>query len=266
MKKRIFFFLPTLAVFFLFACKSKDAAPPKPTVVTLQAESRSFSKRHCVNDDQCADFIILYPLVKGNHAATAEAVNKAIQARTLASVDGNTNLAFEVALDSAGANFIEQFKNLHRDFPEQTMGQTIQMTNKVLLNGAKVMTVQLDFDSYTGGAHPNTAVAVMSFDVQNGGRELKAADLLTDPNAVLPLLEKAYKKAKQLDEADDIGQLLITEDKKLPLPVNVGVVPEGILFAYSDYEVSPHAVGPADILLTWAELGSLADKSKWIGE
>jgi len=28
--------------------------------------------------------------------------------------------------------------------------------------------------------------------------------------------------------------------------------------------VAPYAVGPSDILLTWEQLGTLADKHKWV--
>lgn len=257
--------LVALAILCLFACKSKDSQGLSATAATtevLKYETRNFVKHHCVNEKQCADFNIIYLHVNGNNTALAEAVNKSVQARTIAGLDGNKNLPFEVALDSAGTKFIGQFVQLKSDIPDQ--GHEIQLTSNVLLNNAKVLTTRLDFYYSTGGAHPNAASAVMSFDLQKDGRELKAADLLTDTSAVLPLLEKAYKKAKELNESDDIGQLLLTENKKLPLPANMGVVPEGILFAYIDYEVAPHAVGPADIVLTWEQLGALADKSRWI--
>lgn len=262
MIKRLLFPLGAGALLFLFACKSKDSQG-NAAVEILKPETRTFVKRHCVSQDQCADFNIAYLNVGGSDAALADAVNKAVQARTIAGLEGNKNLPFEVALDSAGILFIDQYVQLTTEVPDYKQGMENQLTSNVLLNNAKVMTVRLDYYS-SGGAHPNTASAVMSFDLQNGGRELRATDLLKDTAAVLPLLENAYKKAKELKETDDIGQLLLTENKKLPLPANVGVVPEGILFAYIDYEVAPHAVGPTDIVLTWKQLGPLTDKSKWV--
>jgi len=41
------------------------------------------------------------------------------------------------------------------------------------------------------------------------------------------------------------------------------VLPEGVRFIYNPYEVAAYAFGQTDILLTWAQLGTLADKSKW---
>lgn len=218
-----------------------------------------------MNDEQCADFIIHYLNVTGNNAPLAATVKTLVQKRTLAVLGGNTDGQFDLALDSVGLNFVEQFIQLKRDVPGQTFSQTMQMTSNVLLNNPKIMTTRIDFFAFTGGAHPNTASALMSFDLKRDGHELKIADLVKDTAAVLPMLEKAYKEAKQLQAHDDISKLLLS-GKSLPFPANVGVVPQGILFAYNDYEVASHAVGPADILLTWEQLGNLADKTKWLHE
>lgn len=255
------------AALFLSACKSKDsnASPAAaPSADTLRYEMRNFVKHHCVNDDQCADFNVIYPDLTGADSnPAAAAIKKAVSDRLVAGLGGNRNLSFELALDSAATAFINDFIQLKRDVPEQEMGQTMQVTGGVLVNNPKIATIRLDFNSFTGGAHPNSASAVMSFE-RTTGKELRATDMLSDTTALLPLLEKAYKEAKGLKASDHIGQLLLSEKDKLTLPVNIAVVPQGILFAYSDYEVSPHAVGPADIVLTWEQLGTLADRKKWL--
>lgn len=260
MTKQLAFFLPALAVLFLFACKPK-AVQPK---VELTHEMRSFVKNYCVNDQQCANYTVMFPVFSGSDSAVVRAVNQTIQSRIITILNGNQSLPFEVALDSVGINFIEQFIQLKRDVPEQMMNQSIQLTSTILLNNGHVLTVQENLFSSTGGAHPNTATALMSLNLDNKGALLNASDMLKDPAGVLPMLEKAFKRSKGLAEGADISLLLLTPDKKLPLPFNTGIVPEGILFIYSDYEVASHAVGPTNILLTWEQLGEFADKSKWI--
>jgi hypothetical protein len=244
----------------LFACKVEPAQPK----IELKYETRQFVKRDCVNDQQCAEYNVFYLLFSGNDTAVVRSVSQGVHTSLVTGLGGNLNLPLEVALDSVGINFIEQFIQLKRDFPEQTMNQSIQVTSNVLLNNGRVLTVREDFYLSTGGAHPNTSSAIMSFSLNEKGRQLSASDLLKDPTAVLPMLEKAFKKSKGLAESADISLLLLTEDKKLPLPANIGIVPEGILFVYTDYEVAAHAIGPTEILLTWTQLGDLADKSKWV--
>lgn len=264
--KNLLLLLPAIAMAAFPACKPKTASDHSGTAApdTLQYELRTFTKQHCVQADACADFSVIYPLFSGKNSGLANAVNQAVQARICMGLQANPGLPFEVALDSAGKALVDAFLEDHRQRPDLNMGYLSQVTGNVLLDNDKIVTVRLDFASFTGGAHPNSAVAVLSFDLANGGRELKAADLLRDTMLVLPLLEKAYKNAKGLPENADIGELLLTENKKLPLPANVGVLPEGLLFAYGDYEVAPHAVGPADLILTWEELGASIDREKLI--
>lgn len=266
-KNQLIFPLFALIILSLFACKPKNTGETGSTESvspdTLKYEIRKAVKRHCVNDEQCADFNIFYLNVAGNNVMLAGTVKMLVQMRTLAGLGGNPNSPFELALDSIGLNFIEEFIQLKRDMPSQTFNQTMQVTSNVLLNNPKIMTTRIDFFTFTGGAHPNTASALMSFDLKRDGYELKIADLVKDTAAVLPMLEKAYKEAKQMQANDDISKLLLS-GKSLPFPANIGVVPQGILFVYNDYEVASHAVGPADILLTWEQLGDLADKTKWL--
>ncbi len=264
MKFPFFACLISLVVLQLCACKSKDSNTTitSSAADTLRYEMRTFIKHYCVNDNQCADFNIIYPEVAADSIQTT-LIKNAIHERIVAGVSGNGQLPFEIALDSAALRFIHDFIQLKRDVPGQEMGQSIQMTGAVAFNNPKVATVRLDYNSFTGGAHPNSAVAVMTFD-RSTGKALKVSDFINNTTAVLPLLEKAFKKAKGLKETDDIGQLLLSDTGKLPLPANAGILKEGILFAYSDYEVSPHAVGPVDIVLSWEQLGSLADKKRWM--
>lgn len=264
MKSQFSASLTVLAVLYLFACKSKDSNTPAAAVAadTLRYEMRTFVKHYCVNDRQCADFNIIYPDIAGDSAQT-KIIKDAIRARIVEGVGGNGKLPFEIALDSAAVNFINDFIQFKREVPAMEADQNIQMTGNVTLNNPKIATVRLDFNSFRGGAHPNSAVAVMTFD-RASGRELKITDFIRDTTAVLSLLEKAYKEAKGLKATDDISQLLLLNATKLALPANAGILKEGILFAYGDYEVSPHAVGPADIVLSWEQLGALADKKRWL--
>lgn len=268
MKNQHIFPFFAVIVLCLFACKPKNAGEVGNTPVfsadTLKYEVRKAGKRYCVNDEQCADFNIFHLIVSGTNAPLAGTVRMLIQMRTLEGLGANKALPFDLAVDSVGLVFIEDFIQLKRDNPRQTFNQSIQLTSNVLLNNPRILTARMNFHSFKGGAYPNISSAIMSFDLQRDGAELKAADLVRDTAALLPMLDKAFKEAKQMQANDDITKLLSPGLKSLPLPANVGVIPQGILFVYNEEEVAPRAVGSADILLTWEQLGDLADKSRWI--
>jgi len=232
----------------------------------MKTASRQFSKRHCVDEAKglCAEFIISYPVFSGGNMATAVALNKSVQNYVLSAVGGNGQSTFSQALDTAGQQFIQMFVDDLSDIPEISMGYSTEISDTVPFLNAKVATIQMDGYAFTGGAHPNPFGSLVSYDLSKGAKPLEITDLVSDTNAVRPALEKAYKVLKGLKETDPLGELVYPEIKQLPMPANVGVAAEGIRFFYNAYEVAPYAVGAADVLLTWDQLGGLADKAKWM--
>ena len=105
---------------------------------------------------------------------------------------------------------------------------------------------------------------MVSYDLTKGAKPLEINDLVSDTNAVRPALEKAYKILKGLKETDALGDLVYPEIKQMPMPANVGVAAEGIRFYYNVYEIAPYAIGDGDVLLTWEQLGGLANRKRWV--
>jgi len=262
-------YVTALAVFcaftFLF-CKSKDNTPKKAD--PMKAESSLFSKKHCVNEanGQCAEFTISYPIFSGGDSVTVLMLNKSVQAYVLSAVAGNGQLPFAQALDSAGWQFIEQYTEALKETPDMPMGFSTEITDTIPFMNSKVVTIQMDGYAYTGGAHPNPFGLLVSYDLSNHVKPLEITDLVRDTNAVRPALEKAYKLSKGLKETDPLSEVTYPDLVQLPMPSSVGVATEGIRFFYNAYEVAPYAVGASDVLLTWEQLGALADRDRWMGD
>lgn len=255
-------FLTGLSLFILF-CKNKEAVPAKSN--PFKAESSQYSKRQCLDESKglCAEFKIAYPIFSGGDSATVVALNKSVQEYVLTAVGGNTQLPFVQALDSAGWSFIQLFTEDQKERPGVEMGYTTEIRDSVPLLNAKVATIQMDGYSFTGGAHPNPFGLLTSFDLTKGAKPIELTDLVRDTNALRPILEKAYKIGKGLKETDPLTEVVYPEITQMPMPANVGVVAEGVRFYFNAYEIAPYAVGPADVLLTWDQLGALADRKLW---
>lgn len=259
--------LPALAAFCAVAlifCKSKESSPLKPAL--MKAESSQFSKRHCADEAKglCAEFNISYPIFSGADTAVAAAVNKSLQGYVLSAVGGNGQLPFAQALDSAGWQFVQMFLDDLKNVPEMPGGYFTEIADTVPFLNTKIATIQMDGYAHTGGAHPNPFGMLVSYDLSKGGKPLEITELVSDTNALRPMLEKAYKVSKGLKETDPLASIAYEEVKQLPMPSNVGVTAEGIRFFYNAYEIAPYAVGAGDVLLTWEQLGALADKKKWL--
>lgn len=260
-------FFPTLVLcctLVLNSCKPKET--PQPNTVAMKSESSQYSKRQCVDEasERCAEFKISYPVFSGGDAASTAALNTSVQGYVLSAVGGNDQHPFVQALDSVGLQFIQMYLNDLKDNPDLIMGYSTEIRDTVSLLNTKVATIKMDGYSYTGGAHPNPFGLVVSYDLLKGAKPLEINDLVSDTNAVRPILERAYKLAKGLKETDPLTEVVYEEIKQLPMPANIGVVANGLLFYYNAYEVAPYAVGSTDVLLTWEQLGALADKKKWL--
>jgi len=251
------------AVFLIVSCKSKESPAAGLSAGPMQSDIRQCVKRQCLGEGECANFTISYLKFSGGDSAGTAAITESFRSFILSMVGGDSNIPFEAALDSAGTRFCAQYLQAKKDDPEMAFGYLFDLSSALLVNNPKIVTLEMSGSSFSGEAHPNSFATLVTYDMQNKGQVLPVTALVSDTTAILPMLEKAYKLSKGMTESGDISELLYPELTHLPLPANVAVVPEGIRFYYNDYEVASHAVGPADLVLSWAELGSLADQKKW---
>ncbi len=249
-------------LFAQFACQpgatDKPAGPRQP----LKSELKKWSKKECVADTTCFLMSVSYPALTGGDPLITAAIRVAIEDtyRSMTDFEGRfDSLPFELMLDSVATAMGRSFTEFRTDSPESFITEwAINANGNVPVLNNRIITVEVTTDSYLGGAHPNYGTSIVSYELA-GGKSLEPTDLLTDTSAVLPMLQKAY----EADKGAVLADLLFPEfSNKLPLPQNVAVMPQGIRFYYNSYEVAPYAVGPADLLLTWEQLGDLADRKK----
>lgn len=254
------------AMAFLF-CRSKEHNQVAKTTA-LGASSGHYSKRHCAAKDaeRCAVYDISYPVFAGGDTVLTAALNRSVQEYVLSAVGGNAELPFTTALDSAYAQFVGMFEEDVINIPDMPLSYSMEIHDSVPFMNTAVATIQMDGYSFTGGAHPNPFGMMVSYDLQKGGKPLEITDLVSDTNAIKPILEKAYKLSKGLKETDPLSDLTYPEIQQMPMPGSIGLSAEGIHFFYNAYEIAPYAVGPADVLLTWEQLGAWADRKRWAGE
>jgi hypothetical protein len=265
MSRKLSFFL-ALPILALAACQSGSKAPAD-AAMALKSELKKYEKKICVTADTCYTLTASFPVLSGGNAEVTDRITQAIQAtyRGLADLNGiHSNLPFETMLDSVSAAMGNAFVKFRQDEPSSaSIAWNMNINGNVPVITNKIITVRVDEDSYTGGAHPNASSSIITYDLKTGN-PLALSDLLSNSDEALPLLEKAYLADKGKPEGN-LSEFLFPEmNGKLPLPKNAAIDPNGIRFVYNSYEVAPYAVGPADLLLTWEQLGNLADKKKWM--
>ena len=260
MSRHPLFWVAAVALPF-FACQ--PATPPAPATPPLTVAITTLRKENCLRDSVCATLDLSYPVLTGGTATTA-AINDSIEAFVYLITEANPNLPLPQAFDSAA---LKMFVMLREDEAmrgsEYTMSFTNELTSKVLWQNSRYLSLEMNTYSFSGGAHGMYGTLLETFDLATG-KPLDLTAIIKDTMALRPLLEKAFVDAKKADLPEaNLSDLLLSEFKQLPMPAMYCLVPEGVRFVYNPYEVAAYAVGQTDILLTWQQLGALAEQTKW---
>jgi hypothetical protein len=262
MKHKFPSLLIATCVLFAFACSQTPAPAP---VAPLSVKMENYQFKKCAHDSLCATIDFTYPVLSGGkQAAAIKMINDTIQFFVKMTAWSNPKLDLKTALDSAGTDMYSMLTENNGMPAEYQTPYSNELRSKVLLQNSKYLSIEMNNNSFMGGAHGNYGTGLNTFDL-NTGKYLALTDIIADTNAIRPMLEKAFLEEKQ--EAGQnlkITDLLFPDFKQLPMPMQWCVVPEGVLFIYNPYEVAAYALGLTEITLTWAQLGTLADQKKWL--
>lgn len=121
----------------------------------------------------------------------------------------------------------------------------------VVMNDHDILSLSIQSDDYTGGAHGITGISHATFDTRSG-RQIKLSDW------VKPGFEKRWADLGAMRICENVGQkpdTPLTEagmfENTLVLNETWFVTPGGIGFSYSPYEIACYARGIVEFTLPW---------------
>jgi hypothetical protein len=250
-------FIPLLGLFF-YACADADA--PKTNIAPLQSKAVTKAVKECLRDSLCYSISLDYPVLSGgpNPAATAS-INDSLLSGVYSILEVDPKLPMEAAFDSARLRLRGLLALDMEMMPDVTDREYYsEVDGRMLWQNGTYVSVEMNASGFTGGAHGFYGTALTTYDLQTG-KSLLLSQVFTNPEALRPLLEKAFVEAKKEMVPDvTLEELLLEPEKGLALPENFCLLPEGVRFMYNPYEVAPYAVGQTDLLLSWDQLGALA--------
>ena len=245
---------------------------PAPAPAPLVVVDTTLTATRCVAPSSCATVSLTMPrlaLRPGLPPADSAALAPIVRAlgdslRALAGLPLGAPL--QGAVDGTRDRLFRQLRAAGRQMTDWGMGFSSQTTVQVRWQSTRVLTVELETSSFTGGAHGDYAATLRSYDLRTGA-PIPVTAMVRDTAALVPMLEAGFARAK----ADSgtapppLRELLYPEVQRLPVSGHAGIVADGIRFLYNPYEVASWAVGRTDILLTWEQLGALAARTPWGG-
>jgi hypothetical protein len=164
--------------------------------------------------------------------------------KNLIKIFNNTEVASEAEnVKAAVDEFIQDFQNFKKDFPESQAEYEVEISQSVLSQTKKLLVLETNFYLFTGGAHGYGATRYANFDMASG-ELLYKNDLFSDLDAFRNFAEKEFRKKYEIPEGENINSKgFFFEKDSFALPENIAVTKNRVILVYNQYESASYAEG-----------------------
>jgi hypothetical protein len=222
--------------------KEEVLAPFKMETVKIESEGG------CTSDTiACASFDVVYP----SFPEMNEKVKSELQRLINNTVEGKGN-----TLEQKGQDFISDFKKFQAEMPDNELGWSSSTDVSVLVYSDSLISLQVESDLFTGGAHGSHLVRYINIDPATGRPFLLDsflrpgyAEFLREAGEIEFRNEHELNPGVSLEEAG-----FSFPNNQFSLNENYGFRKEGIVFFYNGYEVAAYAEGPTEIIIPYEKL------------
>lgn len=250
--------LAAFAVVFVTACTADDQnKPARPLSYEMKSVEKVYEGAEGMpeNETYCK---VSYPVFSdGEHA---EAINRYLlrwiaDSTALSSVPGDSA---DITIEGLADNFFAEYDSFRKDFPVSWPYQ-FELDGTVLLNRSGILTVDLSYYAYTGGAHGNSHTEYFVFDSRTGKR-LGLNDVFEEgfEESLNKLIDTRYRQMKGLSPTERLdGEKGMLFENFIHFNDNFALTDQGMSFFYNNYEIAAYAFGPTKIDLSYSELSGL---------
>jgi hypothetical protein len=178
-----------------------------------------------------------------------ERMNQIITDSTLASFYLDQPVtSIPAALDA----FVKQYESFKTDFPETEQVWELTVETELVFESSTVLTYAINTYSFTGGAHGNDRVQLLSFNPQTGA-VFDNSELIRDQDAFREIAE-AYFLSSQKDSNANFSMEDFFFGEEFKLPENIGFNEEGLILLYNVYEIASYAQGYTEFVIPYEAL------------
>jgi len=233
--------------FFLFACQNNhiDEGNESPSILVT---TKKFSSKSIPCPDSlvsCAKVELIVPFILDH--PSADLINQDIL-KELSFVmenlppDLNSLQDIPTKIDS----FISQHKSFSKesDFPQIW---TFKMNFEILENNNHSLTLLLNTEIYTGGAHPLNEIRILTFN-PDSGKKVVFSDILNDEKSLKNLIVREFRRKRNLSDAVNLTDQGFYSNE-WPLPNNFALLTQGLYIIYNAYEIGPYVLGTTELLI-----------------
>lgn len=256
--KAVAFFI-TLSAMALACCKqpAETAAPvaavaPEPASLSFVRTNISLQEPGCNDTTECTTFDISYP----EFESLPEPVRTTLLQRINNAVGYDNPDAASMTMQQKAERFMSDYQAARTEFPDMEAAWYFQATADVLLAYDTLISLVVQTEFYTGGAHGGYHTAYVNLNPKTNAT-ITLADLLKPgyEEALRTAAERIFRQ--QIDIAD--GTSYADAGYEFPngtfaLNNNYGFTKEGIVFNFNPYEIAPYVIGATEILIPYSAI------------
>lgn len=185
----------------------------------------------------------------------ATLINQQIQDKIISKIIDVNEQANEVQhIDQAIAIFISDFKKYERDLGNAFMLYELETSMSILLHTESVVSMELNYYIFTGGAHGYNGTLFLNFDAKTG-KMLQHKELFSNFEDVLAYAEKEFRSVYEIAPDSSISAHgFWFENNQFHLPKNVGFTKNAMLLQYNPYEIASYAEGAITLKIPIEEI------------
>lgn len=277
-KKQLSILIFSACAIFIWSCQPTqkdeaagvDATPVVWNVDSVKIHKAGLQRIH-ESDTTQTNVHVSFPLLKNKNVSPeiVAQINGRIEQKVKDIIWAWTNFEENVktpskSVEALAEEFIkmaeQDLASFEEGVPTSFMSYELEVTGKVDYINEKVASITISTYSFTGGAHPNSAVEVVNISLETG-KELGLTEIVTDTVALKKVVEEAFIA----NEKKELQEVVLSDyffGEGFALPSSISIKPSGLYFVYSPYEAAAYARGYIEFEIPFTKLGTLVNKDK----
>ena len=210
-------------------------------------------KAEVINQFDSPKISVKIPLAE-NNSEVADSINKKVflVVKSIVFIGDKSKSIdnYDVLLE----DFIAQYKILFDQNPTEPFGWDSKIDAKVKHLSKTLLNIEINFYSYTGGAHGYQGLRSVFMDPTTG-KNIANSKLFKNEGLFRNFAEKNFRQKFNISTTANINSTgFMFENDQFQLPQNYLYTESGLVLHYNSYEIASYAQGPQELLITSAEL------------
>ena len=259
MRKIQSFLICCLLVLFAGSALSQDGKEP-PYGIKYETKTLKRTLQGCdTTSSNCPEFDLTYVwMTEGKNKDLFNGYAKNVILNDIFRMEDTKYNTIEEMADG----FIDEFVKFQKEYPDvPPVGWYLDASYQNLNELSQVVSFELGYEMYTGGAHPVHYLTYYNYDY-NTGKPVRLKDIFVHgfEKKLNQLVDKAFRKENDLEPNQPLTDADMFEDH-IEYNDNFLLTPQGIYFFYNIYEIKPYAAGTTELLVPYSDLIDLIDEN-----